>query len=51
VLVAGRPVVRDGRCVTVDAEALWQDALPAQASLLERAGIAVPHVWPHEDAR
>jgi 5-methylthioadenosine/S-adenosylhomocysteine deaminase len=51
VLVAGRPVVRDGRCVTVDAEALWQDALPAQASLLERAGITVPHVWPHEDAR
>jgi 5-methylthioadenosine/S-adenosylhomocysteine deaminase len=51
VLVAGRPVVRDGRCVTVDAEALWQDAQAAQASLLERAGIAVPHVWPHEDAR
>jgi 5-methylthioadenosine/S-adenosylhomocysteine deaminase len=51
VLVAGRPVVRDGRCVTVDAEALWQDAAAAQASLLERAGITVPHVWPHEDAR
>jgi 5-methylthioadenosine/S-adenosylhomocysteine deaminase len=51
VLVAGRPVVRDGRCVTVDAEALWQDAAAAQASLLERAGITVPHVWPHLDAR
>jgi 5-methylthioadenosine/S-adenosylhomocysteine deaminase len=51
VLVAGRPVVRDGRCVTVDAEALWRDAAAAQASLLERAGITVPHVWPHEDAR
>jgi hypothetical protein len=35
----------------VDAEALWQDAAAAQASLLERAGITVPHVWPHEDAR
>jgi 5-methylthioadenosine/S-adenosylhomocysteine deaminase len=51
VLVAGRPVVRDGDCVTVDAEALWQDAAAAQESLLERAGITVPHVWPHVDAR
>ena len=24
VLIAGRPVVRDGRCVTVDADAMWQ---------------------------
>ncbi len=50
VLVAGRPVVRDGRCVTVDEAALAADSAAAQASLLGRAGIEVPHRWPEEDA-
>ena len=49
--VAGKPVVRDGRCVTVDAEALWRDAGAAQQALLDRAGITVPHRWPQIDAR
>ena len=51
VLIAGRPVVRDGRCVTVDADAVWRSAQEAQTRLLERAGITVPHVWPYVDSR
>ncbi len=51
VFVAGRPVIRDGRCVTVDAPALRQAAAGRQRSLLDRAGITVPHVWPQLDAR
>ncbi|MEP7203405.1 MAG: amidohydrolase family protein [Ilumatobacteraceae bacterium] len=51
VFVAGNPVIRDGRCVTVDAGALRQEATSRQRSLLDRAGITVPHVWPHLDAR
>ncbi len=47
VLVAGRPVIRDGRCVTVEAESVWAAAADAQQALLDRAGITVPHVWPH----
>ena len=50
VLVAGRVVVRDGRCVTVDTAELWREAAFAQQALLERAGIAVPNRWPHVDA-
>lgn len=50
VIVAGRVIVRAGRCVTVDAPALWREAAFAQQSLLERAGITVPHRWPHVDA-
>ncbi|MGD9703197.1 MAG: amidohydrolase family protein [Acidimicrobiia bacterium] len=51
VFIAGRAVVRDGRCVTIDAATLWREAADAQTSLLERAGITVPHRWPHVDAR
>jgi 5-methylthioadenosine/S-adenosylhomocysteine deaminase len=50
VLIAGRPVVRDGRCVTVDAESVWRSAAQAQHQLLHRAGITIPHRWPHLDA-
>jgi 5-methylthioadenosine/S-adenosylhomocysteine deaminase len=50
VIVAGREVVRDGRCVTIDADSLWRDAAGAQQDLLRRAGITVPHRWPHVDA-
>jgi 5-methylthioadenosine/S-adenosylhomocysteine deaminase len=50
VLVAGRQVIRDGRCVTVDAPGLRKEAESRQRSLLDRAGITIPHVWPQLDA-
>jgi 5-methylthioadenosine/S-adenosylhomocysteine deaminase len=50
VLVAGRPVIRDGQCVTVDEAALQREAQTRQQSLLDRAGITIPHVWPQIDA-
>ncbi len=51
VFVDGRAIVRDGHCVTVDAPALRREAREHQRSLLDRAGITIPHVWPHVDAR
>jgi len=51
VVIAGQPVVRNGRCVTVDADAVWREAAGAQRDLLGRAGITVPHRWPVIDAR
>ena len=51
VLIAGQLVIRAGRCVTVDAPALRNEALGRQRSLLEHAGITVPHVWPQIDGR
>ncbi len=51
VFVAGSAVIRDGHCVTVDAPALRRDAQAQQRSLLDRAGITIPHVWPQVDAR
>ncbi|HEY5422369.1 MAG TPA: amidohydrolase family protein [Ilumatobacteraceae bacterium] len=50
VFVAGRQVVRDGRCTTIDVGALRVEAQARQRSLLDRAGLTVPHVWPHIDA-
>jgi 5-methylthioadenosine/S-adenosylhomocysteine deaminase len=47
VWVAGRHVVTDGRAIGVDLDELAQMAAHRQARLLERAGIEVPHVWPH----
>ncbi len=47
VVVAGRVVVRDGSCATVDLAALRAEAAAAQQSLLERAGLEIPHCWPH----
>ena len=51
VFVAGRPVIRDRACVTVDAPEVRRTAQTQQQSLLARAGITIPHVWPHVDAR
>jgi len=51
VFIAGRQVVRDGRCTTVDVGALRAEAQARQRSLLDRASLTVPHVWPHVDAR
>lgn len=47
VLVAGKVVVRDGRCVTVDIAAARASAREAARDLFARAGVAVPHRWPH----
>ena len=46
VFIGGRPVVRDGRCTTVDVDELRVTAAVAQRDLLRRAGIEVPHTWP-----
>ncbi len=51
VVIAGKPVVRNGQCVTVDADAVWQEAAAAQQQLLARAGITVPHRWPQINAQ
>jgi 5-methylthioadenosine/S-adenosylhomocysteine deaminase len=50
VVVDGKVVVRDGACTTVDLEALRPELQAAHDKLLERAGIEVPHRWPHHDA-
>ncbi len=50
VFVAGRQLVGDGRVLTVDTDALYADAANRHTALLERAGIEVPHPWPHRDA-
>lgn len=46
VLVGGRVVVRDGRCVTVDESALRAEAARAAPMLRERAGISMRPSWP-----
>ena len=51
VFVGGKPIVRDGQCVTVDVPALRREARARQVSLLDRAGITIPHVWPQVDGR
>ena len=50
VFIGGRPVVRQGRCVTVDVADLRTTAAEAQRNLLHRAGIEVPHTWPQVPA-
>jgi 5-methylthioadenosine/S-adenosylhomocysteine deaminase len=51
VLVGGRQVVRDGRCVTVDTAALYGEAARCAPELFARAGVERTHRWPHIDAR
>jgi 5-methylthioadenosine/S-adenosylhomocysteine deaminase len=51
VFVAGRHVVSEGRVVSIDVDALAAVAADQQRHLLARAGITVPHPWPHLDAR
>ena len=48
VVVGGRVVVEDGRCVTVDEEVLRKEAVQASKALLERAGLSLPTRWPVE---
>jgi 5-methylthioadenosine/S-adenosylhomocysteine deaminase len=50
VLVGGRVIVRDGRCVHVDLDAARASAREAAAALFARAGLTVPHRWPHVPA-
>jgi 5-methylthioadenosine/S-adenosylhomocysteine deaminase len=50
VWVAGRQVIATGVSTLVDEGALEQAAAEAQAALLARAGITVPHRWPYVDA-
>jgi 5-methylthioadenosine/S-adenosylhomocysteine deaminase len=50
VLVDGKVVVRDGVCTTVDLDALRPELQSAHEALLARAGVTVPHRWPHHDA-
>ncbi len=51
VWVAGRQVVSDGRPTAISQDELAEMATHRQTKLLERAGIEVPHLWPHHDAR
>jgi 5-methylthioadenosine/S-adenosylhomocysteine deaminase len=48
VVVEGRLVVEDGRCVTIDEEVLRKEAAKASRALLERAGLTLPTRWPVE---
>ena len=50
VYVAGRHVVGDGRVLNVDTDALFAEAAERQSSLLRRAGIELPSIWPLRDA-
>ena len=47
VFVAGKEVVRDGRCVSVDLASLYRDAARAAPALFERARLQLQHRWPH----
>ncbi|WP_044563030.1 amidohydrolase family protein [Azospirillum sp. B4] len=46
VVVDGRVVVREGRCLTVDEDALRLEARASQAALLVRAGLTPRGAWP-----
>ncbi len=46
VIVDGRVTVEEGRCTTVDEEAIQLEASKASRELLERAGLDVPTRWP-----
>ena len=46
VFIGGCPVVREGRCITVDVADLRAAAAEAQRRLLSRCGIELPHTWP-----
>jgi 5-methylthioadenosine/S-adenosylhomocysteine deaminase len=48
VVVDGRVVVDEGRCVNVDEQLLRQEAAQAARALLERSGLTLPTRWPVE---
>jgi 5-methylthioadenosine/S-adenosylhomocysteine deaminase len=47
VVVAGREVLRDGRCLTIDVAALREEAVARQSALLGARGLVRPsdHLW------
>ncbi|WP_420114610.1 amidohydrolase family protein [Pseudactinotalea sp.] len=45
VVVAGRPILRDGELVEVDQTALAHEAADVAQRLARRAGLQVPHLW------
>jgi 5-methylthioadenosine/S-adenosylhomocysteine deaminase len=47
VVVAGRPILRDGELVAVDQHALAHEAADVAQRLARRAGTHVPHLWRH----
>lgn len=49
VVIDGQVVVRDHACTMIDAADLERQAQRHHHGLLERAGIEVPHRWPHVD--
>ncbi len=49
VVIAGRVVLRNRVCTTIDTDALTERARRHHTSLLERAGLTVPRRWPHRD--
>lgn len=51
VLVAGRRVVCDGRCTTVDEDDLSRQAARRQVAVLSRARLTIPQRWPVIDGR
>ena len=51
VLVAGRQVVRNGRCTTVDEDDLRRRAERHQVGVLSRASLTIPQRWPVIDGR
>ncbi len=46
VLIAGRPVIADGRCTTVDIDPLRAEARRAARRLIDRSGIGPGSRWP-----
>jgi 5-methylthioadenosine/S-adenosylhomocysteine deaminase len=51
VFIAGSPVLIDGECVNVDADVVRRTAQDRQRTLLERAGLEIPHRWPQLEGR
>ena len=51
VFVAGRKVVSNGRCTTVDQNELHRRAQGRQSGVLSRAGLRIPQRWPVIDGR
>jgi len=46
VVIDGRIVVRDGRCLTLDEEAVLREARQRAAEVYRRAGMAIKPRWP-----
>jgi 5-methylthioadenosine/S-adenosylhomocysteine deaminase len=47
VIIAGRVIIENGHCITVDEAELRREAQRAAPLLHARAGVVPPHKWPH----